>query len=192
LFIILVTFTALGIFTAQHINPALAADDERVWVDEDWNILTLVPDGWDWREDFGEDIPVVFLPSDKDNKGIPDFVFVTHLGKQSGSELESLKKEYIKGLREDLKLFKLNSAENVSTVEGLEACDLSYTFKEEGKLALGYDRLVFTEDDILWAISFSAGKDDFKKLKDGAISIIDSFIFDAANWLEERQKKKDK
>jgi hypothetical protein len=180
-------FVGSYLFATWQIDGAMAAGDEGLWVDEGWNILTLVPDGWEWIEDYDEGIPVVFVPEDEEDEGIPDFIFVTYLGKQSGQEIEKLKTEYIKALEKDLDEFKLNSAEKVTTEEGLEAYDLSYTFTEDRNVALGYDRIVFTSEDIFWAISFSAGKHDFKRLKDGAMSIIDSFIFDAAEWLEEKQ-----
>jgi hypothetical protein len=177
LLFILCAFAGSFLFTARHMDSAMAAEDERLWVDEDWNILTLVPEGWVWKEDDDESMPVVFLPADEEDLGIPDFVFVTYLGKQSGEDIEKLKDEYIKAMEKDLDDFKLNSTEKVATEEGLDAYDLSYTFTEKGNDALG------------WAISFSAGKHDFKRLKNGAMSIIDAFIFDAAKWLEEKQKK---
>ena len=189
LILILGIFIWSFIFMARHIEPAMAAEDQKLWSNGDWNVLTFVPKDWSWSENYAEDIPVVFIPTGEDDKGIPDFVFVTHLGKQSVEDLESLKKEYISGLKKDLRNFKLNSSENVSTVEGLSAVDLSYTFTEGGKPALGYDRLVFTKENILWAISFSAGQDDFKRLSEGAISIIDAFVFDAASWVKEKQKE---
>ncbi len=60
--VILCSFLGMYLFTVQHIDTVYAADDERLWVDEDWNILTLVPEGWDWIEDYASDIPVIFLP----------------------------------------------------------------------------------------------------------------------------------
>ncbi len=182
-------FAGFFLFTTRQMSSVLAADEQKLWVDNDWNILTMVPKGWTWKEKFAADVPVVFLPEGQDNKGIPDFVFVTHLGKQTKTDLDKLKDDYIKGLAKDLDNFKLNSAERVTTREGLQAQDLSYTFTENKTEALGYDRLVFTDKSVLWAISFSAGKNNFKDLKDGAISIIDSFVFDAAKWLEKKQKK---
>jgi len=189
----LMAFVLLSLVVVQLLSPAVAAaeqtDEEKIWMNEKLNILTLVPKNWSWKDAFAADVPVVFLPTEK-KKDIPNFIFVTYLGKQTTGDLENLKKDYIKGLEDDLADFKLNSAENVTTIEGLQACDLSYTFAETGKSALGYDRLVSTTDNIMWAISFSAGTENFKELKDGAISIIDSFIFDATKWLAEHQKNK--
>jgi len=184
-------FIVISLVRVQLLSPAYAAaeqgDEEKIWKNDKLNILTIVPKNWSWKDAFAADVPVVFLPTEK-KKDIPNFIFVTYLGKQTTGDLESLKKDYVKGLKDDLADFKLNSTENVSTIEGLQACDLSYTFTEGGKSALGYDRLVFTTDNIMWAISFSAGTENFKELKDGAMSIIDSFIFDAAKWIAEHQK----
>jgi len=187
--VILCAFLATYLFTVQHIDTVYAAEDERLWVDEDWNILTLVPEGWSWIEDYASDIPVIFLPDAEKGGKKQDFVYLTYLGKQTGEDIDKLKDEYVKGLKGDLDNFKLNSTEKVSTGEGLTAYDLSYTFTINKTDALGYDRLTATEEDIYWAISFSAGKTDFKRLKNGAISIIDSFIFDASEWLEHKQEK---
>ena len=187
--VILCVFLGTYLFTVQHIDAVYAADDERLWVDEDWNILTLVPEGWNWVEDYASDIPVIFLPDAEKGREKQDFVCVTYLGKQTGEDIDKLKDEYVKALKGDLDNFKLNSAEKVTTGEGLTAYDLSYTFTINNTDTLGYDRLTATEEDIYWAISFSAGKKDFKRLKHGAISIIDSFIFNASEWLEHKQEK---
>ncbi len=191
--IIIVLFTGCYLFASRYADTVMAAENERVWVDDEWNILTLVPEGWEWREDVDDGVPVVFIPAGDEDKGIPDFVFVTYLGKQSSEKMEKLKNEYIKALEKDLDNFLLNSTEKVTTEEALPAYDLIYTFtvKSKGKKseALGHDRLVFTQKNIFWAISFSAGKDDFKRLKEDAMSIVDAFVFDAAAWLEKKQEK---
>ncbi len=188
--LIFFAFAFAYLFTVQHYGSVLAADDEQLWVDEDWNILTLVPEGWDWIEDYADDVPVVFIPESENNRGVSGFIiFVTYLGKQTGEDIKKLKDEYVKALEADLKDFRLNSVERTTTNEGLTAYDMSYTFTEDGRDALGYDRLLATEEDIYWATSFSAGKKNFKAHKGDAMSIIDSFVFDASAWLEEKQEK---
>ena len=184
----IVICVTLILITGRLISPAFAAageaDKVKVWVSEKWNVLTQVPKDWSWKGDFAADVPVVFRPTEE-KQDIPNFIFLTYLGKQGKNDLEETKKEYIRDLKDNLESFKLNSVENASTIENLQAFDFSYTFTVSGKPALGYDRLVFAADDIVWAISFSAGKENFKQLKDAAMGIIDAFVFDAEEWLKE-------
>ncbi len=185
-YILITIIVAVFFLSGLQASAATGTSDKKIYHSEDWDILLLYPDTWDYISDFGDNVPVILHPPpDMEPDG---FVMLYFLGEGVVDNLEEMAKDFEGEYLKSYDKYEILSVEDAKTKEGYAALDYNYTFVENGMDTVSNTRLLITEENISWMILFDRPPDCPEAVEKEAMKIVDSIVFSAAEYLANSEK----